>query len=316
LGGGRPPEKNLAAPVGVTALFTTAKEFRMTATADRYTVPRRGLVTALRQSISRDELFAGLYILGCANGLLGRTIYALNLEGWSGVVAGVEMNVIVWGAAFAGLYLLITSSSRDQIQRLDLVVAAIFLPFVMVPSYPLSWVAVTGLSVYVLLFANNGSQRRRGALILLALAFPMLWSRLFFQLLARPLLALDATMVTWLLGTERIGNLVRFADDSGYMLITPACTTFGSISYTFLCWITVTQWANHRWSSKDLLWISLMFAGLIATNITRMAVTGLSSWHYEVFHNQWEEMILGTVVLCFIIGMSVMGARRELFSRA
>jgi exosortase/archaeosortase family protein len=287
----------------------------VTATTTEITAPRRGLVAVLQRSMRRDEFFAGLYIVGCANGLLGRFIYALNLQGWTGAVAGFETNIVVWSAAFAGIYL-VSRNNREQIRRLDLVVAAVFLPFAIVPTYPLSWVAVTGLSLYILLFANDGAQRRRGALILLALAFPMLWSRLFFQFFARPLLALDATMVTWLLGTEQAGNLVRFADNSGYMLITPACTSFGNISYVFLCWVTVTQWANHRWSSIDLLWISLACVSLVAMNITRMALTGLSQWHYEMFHNQWEDMILGTVFLCIIVGFSVMGARRELFSRA
>jgi hypothetical protein len=237
------------------------------------------------------------------------------LEGWTGAAMGFETNVIVWAAAFAGIYLLTTSKRRDQITALDLVVAAVFLPFVIVPSYPLSWVAVTGLSLYILFFANDGAERRRGALILFALTFPMLWSRLFFQFFARPLLALDATMVTWLLGTEQIGNTVRFADNSGYMVISPACTSFVNISYVFLCWITVTQWANHRWRSIDLLWTSLACVSLVAINVTRIALTGVSRWHFEMFHNQYEEMILGTIFLCVIVGLSVVGSRRELFSR-
>jgi hypothetical protein len=287
----------------------------MTATINELTAPRRGVVAALQHSMPRDELFAGLYILGCANGLLGRTVYTLNLQGWTGAAMGFETNVIVWAAAFAGVYLLTTSNKRDQITTLDLVVAAVFLPFVIVPSYPLSWVGVTGLSLYIFFFANDGAERRRGALILFALTFPMLWSRLFFQFFARPLLGLDATMVTWLLGTEQIGNTVRFADNSGYMVISPACTSFANISYVFVCWITVTQWANHRWSSIDLLWTSLACASLVAINITRIALTGLSRWHFEMFHNQYEEMILGTIFLCVIVGLSVLGARRELFSR-
>ena len=166
-------------------------------------------------------------------------------------------------------------------------------------------------------FANDGSERRRGALILLALALPMLWSRLLFQFFARPLLELDATMVTWLLGTERIGNLVRFGDNSGYMVITPACTSFGNLSYAFLCWVAITQWANHRWSSKDLLWSSLACGSVIAVNVARMALTGISYGHYQtIHHNQWREMVLSTVYLCLIIGFSVVGARRELFARA
>lgn len=287
----------------------------MTATTNELTAPSRGLFSALRHSMPRDELFAGLYILGCANGLVGRTIYALNLEGWTGAFTGVEINVILLAACFAGVYLL-TCNSRDQIRTLDLVVAAVFLLLIIVPIYAVSWVAVTGLSLYILFFANDGRERRRGALILLAVTVPMLWSRLVFQFFARPLLELDATMVTWLLGTERIGNLVRFGDNSGYMMITPSCASFGNITYAFLTWVTVSQWANHRWARIDLLWSFLACASVVAINVTRMAVTGLSYGHYEAIHNQWGEMVLSTVFLILIVGFSVIGARRELFPRA
>ena len=56
----------------------------MTATTNELTAPSRGLVAALRHSMSRNEFFAGLYILGCANGLLGRLIQSLNFDGWAG----------------------------------------------------------------------------------------------------------------------------------------------------------------------------------------------------------------------------------------
>jgi hypothetical protein len=276
-------------------------------------VPRRGLLAAM----PRNEFFAGLYILGCANGLVGRAILTFNLEGWTGAVVGFELNVIVLFACFAGVYLMVSNNyNRDQIRSLDLVVALVFLGLVIIPIYALSWVAVTGLSLYILFFANDGSERKRGALILLALAVPMLWSRLLFQFFARPLLELDATMVTWFLGTERIGNLVRFGDNSGYMLITPACASWANISYAFLCWIAVTQWANHRWTSIDLLWSSLACASVVAVNVARIAVTGLSYGHYQAIHNDYGEVVLSTIFICLIGGFSVIGSRRELFSSA
>jgi exosortase/archaeosortase family protein len=288
----------------------------VTATTAEITAPRRGLVAALQRALPRNELFAGLYILACANGLLGRSIYTLNLEGWYGALTGFEMNVIVLAACFAGVYLIATGS-RDRIRTWDLVVALAFLGFVTLPIYALSWVAVTGLSFYILLFANDGAERRRGVLILLALAVPMLWSRLLFQFFARPLLELDATMAAWLLGTERIGNLVRFADNSGYMVITPACASFGNMTYAFLCWIVVSQWVNHRWRSIDLLWLFLACASVVATNVARIALVGQSQENYQLFHGPGEfEGVLGMVFLCFIIGFSVIGARRELFHRA
>ncbi len=294
-------------------MTATTKELR--ATAHELTGPRRGLVAALQHALPRNELFAGLYIPACANGLLGRSIYTLNLEGWYGAVTGFEINVIVLAASFAGVYL-IAMGSRDRIRILDLLVALAFLGLVTLPIYALSWVAVTGLSFYILLIANDGAERRRGALILLALAVPMLWSRLLFQFFARFLLDLDATMAAWLLGTERTGNLVRFADSSGYMVISPACASFGNMTYAFLCWVVVSQWVNHRWRLIDFLWLFLACASVVAINVTRIALTGQSQESYQLIHNQYGEMVLGTVFLCLIIGFSLIGARRELFHRA
>jgi exosortase/archaeosortase family protein len=287
----------------------------VTATSTELTARRRGLIAALQHSLPRNELFAGLYILACANGLLGRSIYTLNLEGWYGAVTGFEINVIVLAACFAGVYLIATGS-RDQIRTLDFVVALAFLGLVALPIYALSWVAVTGLSFYILLFANDGAERRRGALILLALSVPMLWSRLVFQFFARPLLELDAMMSAWLLGTERTGNLVRFADNSGYMLITPACASWANITFAFLCWVVVSQWVNHRWRSIDLLWLFLACASVVAVNVTRIALTGQSQENFQLIHSQYGELVEGPIFLCLIIGFSVIGARRELFHRA
>ena len=126
----------------------------VTAHTTEITAPRRGVVAALQHSLPRNELFAGLYILGCVNGLMGRSIYTLNLEGWWNAVVGFEMNVVVVAACFAGVYL-IASKSRDCIRALDLVVTLGFLGLVTVPIYAMSWVAVTGLSLYVLLFADD-----------------------------------------------------------------------------------------------------------------------------------------------------------------
>jgi hypothetical protein len=274
----------------------------------------RGLIEAVRHT-PRNEFFVGLFILGCVNGLLGRTILTLNLQGWMGAMLGFDMNVIVLFACFAGLYL-IASSSADQVRTSDVVIGFVFLGLVILPIYAMSWVAVAGLSLYILSFASPGSELRRGALILLALTIPMLWSRLFFQFFARPLLELDATMVTWLLGTGRIGNLVNFADNSGYMVITPACASWANLSFAFLCWVAVTQWANHRWSYLDLLWSFLACVSVVAVNVTRIAIIGLSRGHYETIHGQWGDAFAGTIILCLTIGFSLIAARRELFSRA
>jgi hypothetical protein len=286
----------------------------VSANPSELTAPDRGMLAVLSRLISRNEFFAGLYILGCANGLLGRIIYSLNLKGWTGAVLGVDINVIVLLSCFAGLSVMLFDDAQE-IRLADLGVAVPFLILVILPIFSLSWVAVTGLSLYLLLFASNCSARRRGALIFLALTVPMLWSRLLFQFFANILLEIDASLAASLLGTDRIGNIVRFADDSGYMMVTPACASFANVSFAFLCWVSISQWANHRWSSIDLVWSSLACVSVVAVNVLRIAVTGLSHESYDAIHNQWGEMIVGLIILCLTVGFSVLGARRELFTR-
>jgi hypothetical protein len=285
------------------------------ASANELTVPTRGGVAALRHSISRNEFFAGLYILGCANGLLGRVLLTLNHDGWAGLL-DVDVSVIVLFACFAGISTLVQGRSRDEIRSADLAVAGIFLILVILPIFALSWLAVTGLSLYILLFASDQSARRRGAIILLALTVPMLWSRLLFQFFAGPILAIDASLAAWLLGTERVGNVVGFGDGSGYLVIAPACSFIANTSLAFLCWVSVTQWAKHQWSPMDIFWSVLACTSVIAVNVGRIALTGLSRSNYEAIHSPLGTTIGGAIILGLIVGISVLSARRELFSRA
>ncbi len=153
-------------------------------------------------------------------------------------------------------------------------------------------------------------------IVMLALTVPMLWSRLLFQFFAKPILDIDATLVAWLLGTDRIGNMVHFADGSGYMVVLAPCSSLANMSLAFLCWVSVTQWAKHRWSPMDLVWTAFACASVIAVNVTRISMMGLSRGYYEAIHSQWGDLVAGSVMLVLMVGFSVVGCRRELFSRA
>jgi len=286
--------------------------------------PGRGLFVTLQTSIGRDEFFAGLYILGCANGLLGRFLQSAHIDGWTSAALSIDINVIVLFAAFAGVSALL-GADKDELRTTDLAVAAVFIVLVSLPISPLSWIAVTGLSLYIFMFASGDSKaffahgrsgRIRGALILLALTVPMIWSRLLFQFFAKPILNIDASLVASLLGTERLGNMVRFVDDSGYMVVLPACSSLANMSLAFLCWISVTQWAKHRWSAADILWSLLACASVIAVNVTRISLMGLSRGNYDAIHSQWGDLVTNSTMLVLMVGVSVLGARRELFAHA
>jgi exosortase/archaeosortase family protein len=285
----------------------------VTAVLNELGTQKAGLLAALRHSIPRDQFFAGLYTVGCINGLGGNIISSLRGGDWTGGVQ--HISVIVLFACVAGVSFFFRNKA-DEITGRDLAVALVFLTLIVVPISEVNWAAVTGLSFYILLFANDHAARKRGALILLAVTVPMLWSRLLFSFISQPFLDLDASLVGWELGTHRTGNIVNFLDGSGDLVILPACSSLTNVSLAFLCWVSVSQWVEHKSSRQDILWCLLACCSVIALNVTRISIMGLSRWHFMTFHYGWGATLFNAIILVCTVGITMLGVRRELFSRA
>jgi len=266
------------------------------------------------RELPRGEFFAGLLALGCVSGLASRIIQSVNRLGWVDALFNTfEISAIVLISCAAGVSLVL----RDRtigVRSSEFAMGAGFVLLVILPIGPLSWLAVTALSLYIIISTNVASSRR-GAFILLATTVPMLWSRLLFQFFANLILQIDASLVGWILGTHRTGDIVEFADGSGVLVILPACSSLANVSLAFLCWVTVSQLVSHKKSAYDLLWCLLACISVIAVNVARISVQGLSQWHYATFHSPWGDAIGNTIIFGLIVGFSVLGVRRELFQR-
>ena len=138
---------------------------------------------------------------------------------------------------------------------------------------------------------------------------------MLFQFFANLILEIDASLVGWMLGTDRAGAIIEFVDGSGVLVILPACSSLANMSLAFLCWVTVSQLVGHKISAYDLLWCLLACISVIAVNVTRLSLMGLSQWHYVTLHRPWGEAVGNTIILGLIVGFSVLGVRRELFRR-
>jgi exosortase/archaeosortase family protein len=275
-------------------------------------------LVVLRNSTTRDELFAGLCILACANGLWGRVIMAVREAGWWGAVFSLDISTFVLFACVGAVWLMLRDKS-GEIQSADIAVAVALIILIILPIPALGWMALTGLSVYILLFASGNSSRKRGAVLMLAITVPMLWTPLLIQFFERPILELDASLVAWSIGTHHIGNMVAFNQGFGYVQIAPACSSITNLALAFLCWVGVMQWANRRWSSEDILWALLVCCSAVAVNVMRIGLVAYSREYYELFHNQYWDVtsaIANILTMAAAVGLSVLGARRELFSRA
>jgi exosortase/archaeosortase family protein len=273
-----------------------------------------GSVSRMARELPRGEFFAGLLALGCASGLTTHVIRSVDRLGWPNAFLNLfETSVIVWISCAAGVSLIF----RDRtigIRLPELTMAGGFVCLVILPIGPLSWLAVTALSLYVIITADVASSRQ-GASILLATTVPMLWSRLLFQFFADLITQIDASFVAWILRTPRTGNIVEFADRSGVLVILPGCSSLANVSLAFLCWVTVSQMVCHKQSPSDLFWCGMACTSVIALNVARISFMGLSQWHYEALHTPWGDAVSGATMLGLIVGICVLGVRRELFRR-
>jgi hypothetical protein len=272
-----------------------------------------GSSSRIGRGLPRGEFFAGLFALGCVSGLMSRIVQSINRLGWADALFNTfEISAIVWISCAAGISLV----HRDRtigVRSRELAIGLGFVFFAVLPIGPLSWFAVTALSLYII-FSTNVASSRRGAVILLAATVPMLWSRLLFQFFANLILQIDASLVGWILGTHRAGNVVGFADGSGVLVILPSCSSLANVSLAFLCWATVSQLVDHKKSVYDLLWCLMACISVVAVNVTRMGIEGLSQWHYTTFHGVWGDAASNIAILVLIVSFSVLGVRRELFA--
>jgi hypothetical protein len=267
-----------------------------------------------RNSIDRNELFVELFFLGCANGIAARAIVAVHSVGWLDAVIGTfDVSAIVLFACASGLWFTMRGG-RQLVTRVDLVVSVVAVALIALPMGELSWIAISGLAIYILLFTEADVPMRRGAIILLAATVPMFWSRLLFHFFANFILEIDASLVGWLVGTERIGNMVRFANDGGYLVILRGCSSLANLSLA-LSWITISECFGRRRGRSDLWWCLLGCGSVFAINVGRMSLMGMSLQHYEAIHSPIGNAVTDTMILIVTLGWSFLGVRRELFSR-
>jgi hypothetical protein len=273
----------------------------------------RGFVWQARE-LPRGEFFAGLATLCCVSGLASRIIQSVNERGWADAVFNTfEISVVVWISCAVGITL-VARDGTIGVRSSELAIGAGIVFLVVLPIGPMSWFALTVLSLYII-FSTNVASSRRGAVILLATTAPVLWSRLLFQFFANLILQIDASLVGWILGTHRTGDIIEFVDGSGVLVILPACSSLANVSLAFLCWVTVSQLVGHKTSAGDVFWCVMACISVVVVNVTRISMMGLSQWHYATFHGPWGATVGNAIILGLIVGFSVLGVRREFFRR-
>ena len=264
--------------------------------------------------LTRERFFAGLLVLGCLNGFMDRALASIAADGLANALFDTfGISVVVMAACAVALHLLVRAPSRNAVSKTDLWLGLAAAMLFVVPVGVFSWFAVAALSTYLIATSLPGGQVRRACFILLSVTVAMQWSRLLFDFFAQPILNADAIMVAAIVGTHRVGNMVQFSDLSDFFQIWPACSSLHNVSLALVCWVTFTNGVGHSWSKRDLAWCGLVCFAMVAVNVARISLIGLHPDQFDLLHGPIGASIASVVALGLMVGVSILGVRRELF---
>jgi hypothetical protein len=278
---------------------------------------RRGGAVFADFAVSRAQMLAAVLVLSSVNGLASHVIASVTSQSWSTAIADTfDISVIVWGAWASACYLAFQQSDAQLARPTDFILAGLALIAVALPVPPLSWLTLCLFSVYVFWTSPARTPLRRSAVIFFAMCVPMFWGPMLFNFVAPPLLKIDALLVSTLVGTERIGNVVEAVDGIHRIQVWPACSSFHNISQAGLAWVALSQTLGRMLSLKDVLWCGCAVALAAGVNLVRLSLMLIYFVDFDTLHGPIGSQTAGAVTLLLIVVVCMFGLRRELFARA
>ena len=250
-----------------------------------------------RASVTRSDLYCGLIVVGFANGISERISNAIDRDGV--VVAlfnSFDVSVVMWAAGLVALSLL-SRSERQPARGTDFAIAGVASAAFLVPIPSLSWLAFTAIAVYLAYSPISPPRMRRAAAVLGAMTVPMLWARILLAAFSDYILAADAKLVSWIVGTESSGNTIPFADGTGVLFLEPACSSLTNLSLVLLCGVVLVKAYDCAWSKRIAATILIACCAAIAINVIRISFIGVFPHYYDLIHGQIGATLSGWAII-------------------
>lgn len=246
------------------------------------TLPARP--TVLQLNVSRGSVFAAAGILAALNAEAGQILSTLTYQSTLEAVTGLAgISAVIWAAMVAAWNIGSQETQRLRGRRdalvLTIIIALAFLP--------VSYAAQAGLllcGAYLFVTSRAREPARRAALVLLALTGPLIWGRILLNLFASQILAVDAHIVSAVIGTKVDGNIFQAAGRGGRFIIGDLCSSVHNMSLAIVLWTTAAMLFDIRIDRRYLL-VGVAMAGfMFALNIARLATIGLFPAYFTYWH--------------------------------
>lgn len=264
---------------------------------------------------ARREVMLGLYAVGLLNGAVAEAMATAahqSLAEAAGALFGIDPVTLMAGVI--GL-LLTAAAGPEPAGRRDLMAGLGFAAVVVLPHGSAGWLALGLLGLYGLLGQRRDGMLAAAGAVYLAVSLYEVWARLVLAVLTPQLTRADAALTALVLGAERSGNVI--AAPAGYDLaIVAACTSFLAVGQGLLAAFAYTRFLRPAWRWSELRTWAVLALLLVAVNIARLVLCGLSPAFYAHLHDGIGRLWFGLAVLALSLAVAAMGVRHERRSSA
>jgi exosortase/archaeosortase family protein len=256
----------------------------------------------IARAVSRREVFIWAAAILFLNQMysVAKEMPAVSLEAAvSDLLAIGIFQYLAWYVIFR----LLASSDRAPAARLrDFMVAVAFLLPVFLPTSKTTWIAASGIAIYLWLFNEGDAKLRAAGVVLAALAVQELWGHIFFNLVTFPLLRAETAVVGTIMDAVRPGtvwhdNAIMGPNGWGIVIIN-SCSSFHNLSLAMLCWLTLSRLRRQDWRTRDFVIGGAIGLTMILFNVARIC---LMEWDVNLYH-YWHD---GVGAEIYAIGASL-----------
>ncbi|MGN6552051.1 MAG: hypothetical protein ACTHJ3_19470 [Pararhizobium sp.] len=261
---------------------------------------RRPASWTLEASLTRPMLFAGLVAVGFANGVSEKVWRSVESVGpWDAALGTFDVSLILWGACAAAVVWLARLPAGPPLAVRDGLAAALAALAFLLPVPAASWLGLCVVAGH-LATCRGGSEMRRAAALVFALTIPLFWARIVFVVLNDQILAIDAHLVGWVIGTTPDGNVVPLPT-GGALYFAPSCSSVANLSLALLSAPVFVKQREGRWSRAAVAWSVASALLVVVINVVRISLIGLFPWRYDLIHGEPGATIAGWLTLAAIL---------------
>ncbi len=260
----------------------------------------------------RSELLSAVFCLALANGLVNRIVYYIEVNGVSaGIFSlfGISALVIIClFLSFSNLF----RAEGPEADRVDWAFAVLILLLSFIPTSVAGWIALSLAAIREILRRDQDPNIRRASILMLASTVPLFWGRMVFTVFSSGFLKIDAYFVSWVTGSQRIGNVIYLQGGSGILWIADACSSFQNISLAMLCWVMFMEYRGRRERTWNDYWVCFLAClNVVVINVARISIIALRPDLYDLVHGPYGAAVAGYLATFAVIIICATGIKRE-----